>query len=106
MSGGERLAAARRRISRPLETQRAEPAGTLRTLNRPRAARVRVGDDGAPSSVDGATVEAMRETWLLEDAWWTEHPLRRRYWEVVLADGASVVVFHDLCTGRWFAQAG
>ena len=46
----------------------------------------------------------MRESWLIEDRWWTDEPLRRRYWEVVTADGRSLVVYRDLEAGGWFAQ--
>jgi len=49
-------------------------------------------------------VEAVRESWLVEDRWWTDEPLRRRYWEVVTADGRDVVVYRDLVAGGWFAQ--
>jgi CO dehydrogenase/acetyl-CoA synthase delta subunit len=49
-------------------------------------------------------VEAVRESWLVEDRWWTDRPLRRRYWELVSASGRNLVVFHDLLAGGWFAQ--
>lgn len=74
-----------------------------RTLNRPRRARVR-WNGGAPVAVDGEAVEALRESWLIEDRWWTAEPLRRRYWELVGVRGRNVVVFHDLCSGQWFIQ--
>ena len=48
----------------------------------------------------------MREEWLVEDRWWTGRPLRRRYLELVTADGADRVVFCDLESERWFAQRG
>ncbi len=54
--------------------------------------------------MDGEAVESLRESWLVEDRWWTEMPLRRRYWELVSVRGRNVVVFHDLRTGDWFAQ--
>ena len=73
-------------------------------LGKPRPARVRAGDDGRPLLVDGRVVDAVRESWLVEDRWWAERPLRRRYWEVVTACGRNVVVFRDLVGGRWFAQ--
>ena len=73
-------------------------------LGKPRPVRVRAGDDGRPQLVDGRTVDAVRESWLVEDRWWTEQPLRRRYWEVVTSCGRNVVVFRDLVGGRWFAQ--
>ncbi len=80
-------------------------------LNLPRPARVRVGAEGAPREVNGQAIEQMRESWLVEDRWWTERPLRRRYWELVSVRGRNLVVFHDLATvdggapGGWFTQA-
>jgi hypothetical protein len=79
-------------------------AGASRALGAPRAARVRAGAEGVPLQVDGRPIEAVRESWLVEDRWWTGRPLRRRYWEVLNASGRNLVVFHDLCTGEWFAQ--
>ncbi|MBJ7330432.1 MAG: hypothetical protein JHC95_11090 [Solirubrobacteraceae bacterium] len=73
-------------------------------LGQPRAARVRAGEGGRPLEIDGARVEAIRETWLLEDRWWTDRPLRRRYWEVVTVRGDLVVVFRDLVAGAWRRQ--
>jgi hypothetical protein len=73
---------------------------------RPRPVSVDVGEDGVPSAIGRAAVEALREEWLVEDRWWTARPLRRRYLELVTADGADRVVFCDLETGRWFAQRG
>jgi hypothetical protein len=75
-----------------------------RRLNAPEAIPVRAGARGAPLAVDGRAVEAVRESWLVEDRWWTAEPLRRRYWEVVTADGRRVVVFRDLGSGGWFTQ--
>lgn len=66
--------------------------------------RVRLGERGRPLTVDGRRVDAVRESWLLEDRWWTDAPLRRRYWEVVTADGRSATVYRDLDSGQWFAQ--
>ena len=73
-------------------------------LNEPRPARVRAGDGGRPLAVDGRTVDAVRESWLVEDRWWTDRPIRRRYWEVVTVDGRNLVVFREIEHGRWFRQ--
>lgn len=75
-----------------------------RALNLPRAVRVGCSSEGAPNAVDGERVEYVRESWLVEDRWWTEQPLRRRYWELVSVRGRNMVVFHDLHVGGWFAQ--
>ncbi len=75
-----------------------------RRLNEPIAARVRSGPGGRPLAIDGRTVDAIRESWLVEDRWWTDAPLRRRYWEIVTADGRNLVIFRELEAGDWYRQ--
>ena len=75
-----------------------------RRIGEPRPARVRADGTGRPLEVDGRTVDAVRESWLIEDRWWTDQPLRRRYWEVVTTCGRNVVVFRELEEQRWFRQ--
>jgi CO dehydrogenase/acetyl-CoA synthase delta subunit len=68
------------------------------------AVRAAADDEGRPLVVDGREVDAVRESWLVEDRWWTEKPLRRRYWEIVTVCGRNEVVFCDLRGGRWWRQ--
>lgn len=75
-----------------------------RRLSVPRRVAVRVDEGGHPVFVDGRIVDAIRESWLVEDRWWTERPIRRRYHEVVTTCGRDDVVFHDLESGRWWRQ--
>jgi hypothetical protein len=75
-----------------------------RRLSEPKPVTVETAEDGRPETIDGRAVEAVRESWLIEDRWWTDRPLRRRYWEVVTADGRNLVAFRDLVQGRWFTQ--
>jgi hypothetical protein len=76
----------------------------LRRLYRPHRVRVEVDSDGVPRTVDEVAVEAVREEWVVEDRWWTDRPLRRHYFELVLADGRDVTVFRSLRSGRWYRQ--
>ena len=76
----------------------------MKRLAKPREARVREGAQGRPAAVDGREVEAVRESWLVEDRWWTHAPVRRRYWEVVTTCGRNLVVFRDLVEGEWYRQ--
>jgi hypothetical protein len=69
----------------------------------PQSVRVGVDAGGGPAAVDSVAVDAIREEWLVEDRWWTPKPLRRRYFELVLADGRNVVVFSE-SESRWFLQ--
>jgi hypothetical protein len=78
-----------------------------RILNLPRPARVRLSSAGAaPVEVNGEAVESVRESWLVEDRWWTGTPLRRRYWELVGERGRNIVVFHDLAPDRRAGAGG
>ncbi|HEY2259100.1 MAG TPA: hypothetical protein VGH45_05280 [Solirubrobacteraceae bacterium] len=75
-----------------------------RRLSVPRRVAVSAADDGHPLVVEERTVDAVRESWLIEDRWWTEKPLCRQYWEVVTTCGRDEVVFQDLRSGRWWRQ--
>ena len=75
-----------------------------RRLARPRRVAVETGEGGRPHTVGARAVEAVRESWLVEDRWWTQEPLRRRYWEVVTTCGRNVVVFRELEERRWYRQ--
>ena len=70
-----------------------------RRLAIPRAAAVRAAADGRPLVVDRRYVEAVRESWLVEDRWGTPRPVRRRYWEAVTTCGRDRVDFHDHVEG-------
>jgi hypothetical protein len=77
----------------------------LRRLGDPCPAAVRAGPAGAPAALGATSVEAVREEWVVEDRWWTGVPLRRHYFELVLADGRDVVVFRELTGARgWYEQ--
>ena len=74
-----------------------------RRLNEPAAALVSVENE-IPTAVNRVGVAAVREEWRVVDRWWTEEPVRRRYFEVVLETGRNVVVFRDELSGKWFRQ--
>ena len=78
----------------------------LRRLAEPRPAPVRTGRDRRPVALGGVRVESVVEDWVVEDRWWTDRPIRRRYFELVLEGGRNAVVFRDLVDGGWHAQRG
>ncbi|HXF96893.1 MAG TPA: hypothetical protein VNI61_12410 [Gemmatimonadales bacterium] len=49
------------------------------------------------------TIEAIRETWRIDDEWWRE-PVTRTYYEVLLEAGGRAVLFVDHATREWFLQ--
>jgi hypothetical protein len=83
--------------------------GSVRTagrVNEPRPALVRAGVDGAPCHVNRQAVAVVREEWRVVDRWWTDRPISRRYFDLVLETGQHTVVFHDAEARRWFTQRG
>ncbi len=80
-----------------------------RRLNEPHRALVvtrGVGRGAEPVSVNRLPVVRVREEWRVVDRWWTDEPVDRRYFEVVLESGQNVVVYRDEEHGCWFSQRG
>ena len=88
----------------------AGPAGTegrvVARFNAPRAARVEANANGTPLDVNHRAVALVREEWRVVDRWWTEEPIVRRYFELVLESGENTVAFHDGKSGGWYTQRG
>jgi hypothetical protein len=84
----------------------ASTARSARRLNAPVQVRVEAHVDGSPRRVNRSPVAVVREEWRVVDRWWTEEPVSRRYFDVVLAGGERAVVFLDEEVGRWFSQRG
>ena len=82
----------------------ARTARSARRLNEPRPALVRAHADGSPRRVNRQDVALLREEWRIVDRWWTEAPVDRRYFDLVLETGENAVVYHDGETGTWFTQ--
>jgi len=56
--------------------------------------------------VNHRAVAVVREEWRVVDRWWTEEPVARAYFELVLESGENTVVFHDGASGGWYTQRG
>jgi hypothetical protein len=90
-------------VANPRTPSTARRAGRL---NAPRPALVEARVDGSPREVNRQPVALLREEWRVVDRWWTEVPISRRYFDVVLETGQNVVVYRDEEVGRWFTQRG
>jgi hypothetical protein len=85
-------------------TRGTRAARAARRLNAPRPALVESHADGVPRRVNRQNVALLREEWRVVDRWWTEEPVSRRYFDLVLETGENAVVFHDGEAGSWFTQ--
>jgi hypothetical protein len=82
----------------------ARTARAARRLNSPRPALVEAHADGLPHRLNRQEVAVVREEWRVVDRWWTEDPVTRRYFDVVLESGENAVVYFDGDAGAWFTQ--
>ena len=89
-------------------TGAASGARRLRPLNQPRPIDVETNESSAPAvvSLSGhrCEVEAVLETWRIDDEWWRDHQVSRTYWRVSLEDGRTTTLYRDLAGNRWFRQ--
>jgi hypothetical protein len=83
---------------------RAAPASHAGRLNAPRPALVEARFDGTPAVVNRQPVALVREEWRVVDRWWTEEPVNRRYFDVVLETGQNVCIYRDDESAAWFTQ--
>ena len=62
------------------------------------------GPDSVTWRVNREGVALVREEWRVVDLWWTDEPVDRHYFEVVLEGGRNVCVYRDAEKLCWFTQ--
>lgn len=77
----------------------------LRGLAGPEPARVVATPGGAPHAVITGgrrrLVVAVRDSWRVQDRWWTDNPVDRSYFDVVLEPGRPALLYRE-SSGEWF----
>ncbi|HZP26092.1 MAG TPA: hypothetical protein VFB90_03495 [Dehalococcoidia bacterium] len=74
-------------------------------MNRPRPLQVEEDAEGKPIAVRLAgrrEVQAVLETWRIDDEWWRPQPVSRTYFSLLLEDGRTLTVYRDAV--GWAAQ--
>ncbi len=81
---------------------------STRPIGTPVPVRVIATPGGAPHAVvlDGRRrrVIAIRDDWRVQDRWWTDEPIDRHYYEVVLEPGRLLLIYRR-GGGEWFTHA-
>ena len=85
---------------------RRSTGGGLRAVGAPRPVCMITAPDGTPHAtiLDGRRrrVLSVRDDWLVQDLWWTDRPVDRHYYELVLEPGRLVVAYREAPSGTWF----
>ena len=81
---------------------------TVRRLNVPQPQRVEAGSDGTPRRVyhrgRWRLVVQVRERYRTNDRWWTDAPVSRDYFELLLDDGRPITIYRDRLEGHWYSH--
>ena len=51
-------------------------------------------------------VASIDDLWQVDDEWWRERPISRRYYQVTTEDDRQLTVFRDQTNGSWHWQHG
>jgi len=80
---------------------------TLQPLKQPRPARVDTDGSGEPVAIvlggQRLAIAQVEDIWRIDDEWWREE-VSRLYYRLLMEDGRTATVYHDLVSHRWFKQ--
>jgi len=81
---------------------------TVRRLNVPQPLRVEADSCGTPRRAyhrgRWRAVVQVRDRYRTNDRWWTDAPVSREYFELLLEDGRPITAYLDRLEEQWYAQ--
>jgi len=51
-------------------------------------------------------VASIDDLWQVDDEWWRERPISRRYYRITTQDDRSLTIFRDQLNAQWYWQKG
>jgi hypothetical protein len=51
-------------------------------------------------------VTAINDLWQVDDEWWRERPISRRYYQITTQNDRRLTIFRDQINGSWYWQKG
>ena len=92
-------------VQNPRETS---GPGPLRPLNPPIPIEVEESQLRTPVFIvlggRRLKVASIDDLWEIEEEWWREKPIARRYYQITTEDGRRITIFRDLVEGGWYRQ--
>ena len=94
----------------------------FRSLNLPVPIQVSAGKSGMPAAValpparsrrprtapksQYLRIIAINDLWQVDDEWWREHPITRRYYQITTQDDRRLTIYQDRANDQWYWQRG
>ena len=79
---------------------------TLPPARSSRPARSRRPGQTAGSPAAPLTVTAINDLWQVDDEWWRDRTISRRYYQLTTQDDRRLTIFRDQLNGDWYWQRG
>ena len=51
-------------------------------------------------------IASINDLWQVDDEWWRETPISRRYYQITTQDERRLTIFRDQLNGQWYWQKG
>jgi hypothetical protein len=64
---------------------------------------VQAGRIATPASLK---ITSINDLWQVDDEWWRERPISRRYYQITTQDDRRLTIFRDQLNGDWYWQRG
>ena len=79
-------------------------AVALTINNRPAHSRRLLQQPPTTSKLAAQKITAINDLWQVNDEWWREHPISRRYYQITTQSDSRLIVFQDDLNGHWYWQ--
>ena len=73
--------------------------------NRPTRSRRPAQPDQIPT-LTRLAVTSISDLWQVDDEWWRERPISRRYYQITTSNDRRLTIFRDQVNGSWYWQKG
>ena len=92
-----------------VEDSAGRPAALDRPLainSRPTFSRRLAQQQPSSSKLVAQKITAINDLWQVNDEWWREYPISRRYYQITTQNDRRLTIFQDGMNGNWYWQKG
>ena len=73
--------------------------------NRPARSRWPTQESRSPT-LAALAVTSINDLWQVDDEWWRERPISRRYYQITTQDDRRLTIYQDQLNAQWYWQKG
>ncbi len=70
------------------------------------SSRTQARRDRSQAQAQTLRINSIEDVWQVDDEWWREKPISRKYYRVVTENDRHFTIFRDQTNGAWYRQQG